>query len=97
MPKRLAMQPDQQSALALRIRLARKSRGYRQDELGELIGYVAGDLGTGHHCCGRVSELERGRHPPTVSVLIRLCEILDVSADWLLFGRGKGPTLNEKE
>lgn len=33
-------------------------------------------------------SVDKGYYYPTVNKLMRLCEILQVSADWLLFGKG---------
>ncbi len=33
----------------------------------------------------------QGDTSPSAVILARMCEILDVSADWLLFGKGEAP------
>ncbi len=57
-----------------RLRQVRQEKGVSQVELGDALGY------------GRtaISSYENGRNEPSFSDLIRICEALDVSADYLL-------------
>lgn len=57
-----------------RLRELRKEKGVSQVQLGELLGY--GDTA--------ISGYETGRNEPGFMDLIRICEILDVSADYIL-------------
>lgn len=59
---------------AKRLRELRKERGLSQVELGETLGY-------GYTA---ISSYETGRNEPSYTDLIRICEILDVSADYIL-------------
>lgn len=59
---------------ATRLRELRKEKGLSQVELGEHLGY-------GYTA---ISSYETGRNEPSYSDLIRICEILDVSADYIL-------------
>ena len=57
-----------------RLRELRKEKGVSQVQLGELLGY--GDTA--------ISSYETGRNEPSYTDLIRICEVLDVSADYIL-------------
>ena len=61
-----------------RIARLRRSKGWKQKELASQIG------------CSlqQVSKLERGCWMPRVSVLVRVAEAFNVTADYLLTGRG---------
>ncbi|MBQ3031395.1 MAG: helix-turn-helix transcriptional regulator [Anaerotignum sp.] len=59
---------------AKRLRELRKEKGLSQVELGEWLGY-------GYTA---ISSYETGRNEPSYTDLIRICEVLDVSADYLL-------------
>lgn len=63
-------------ALGQRIRDLRRKRGLTQEQLAELA-----DLSTPY-----VSHLERGSKKPSLAVLVRLSESLEVTADQLLSG-----------
>lgn len=58
------------------IRQLRRKRGFTQEKLAELA-----DLSVPY-----VSHLERGTKKPSLAVLVRLAESLDVTADRLLSG-----------
>lgn len=61
-----------------RIARLRRSRGWKQRDLASKVG------------CSlqQVSKLERGCWMPRVSVLVRVAETFNVTADYLLTGRG---------
>lgn len=59
---------------AKRLRELRKEKGLSQVELGEGMGY-------GYTA---ISSYETGRNEPSYADLIRICVILDVSADYIL-------------
>ena len=60
-----------------RIRMAREEKRITQEQLGEYINR------TDKH----ISEVERGISGLSVPVLMQICKILDVDADYLLFGK----------
>ena len=57
-----------------RIKAAREAAGMTQEELAEVL-----DMSTTH-----ISVLERGVKPPKLETLIRIANVLQVSADTLL-------------
>ncbi len=59
-----------------RIQQMRKRKGYTQEEMAELISMSPQNL----------SQLERGLTGLSVSSLIAICKVLEVSADYILFG-----------
>lgn len=59
-----------------RCRYAREASGYTQEQLAELIGVSTQFL----------SDAERGVTGMSVSTIIRLCDVLSVSTDFLLLG-----------
>lgn len=61
------------------IQLAREQAGYTQDELSELIGITPNHL----------SAIERGISGITLENLQKLCRLLGVSADYIVFGEVK--------
>lgn len=60
-----------------RIALARKQAGLSQEQLGERLGVSR----------QAVSKWESGQANPDVDYLARMCDVLEVSSDWLLLGR----------
>lgn len=58
------------------IQIARESAGYTQEKLSELIGLTPNHL----------SAIERGVSGASLEVLERLCLLLGISADRLIFG-----------
>ncbi len=64
-----------------RLRQLRDERGISREKLGAAVGVSGGQL----------YRLEVGRNAPSATLVARLCEELGVSADWLLFGRGRLP------
>ena len=60
------------------IRTARMRADLTQEKMSEMIGVTPQYL----------SDLERGLVGTSVSTLIRICTELNVSADFILFGRG---------
>ena len=59
---------------AKRLRELRREKGLSQVELGAMLGY-------GYTA---ISGYETGRNEPSFADFIRLCELLDVSADYIL-------------
>ncbi|MBO5339849.1 MAG: helix-turn-helix transcriptional regulator [Oscillospiraceae bacterium] len=59
------------------IQVARETAGYTQEKLSELIGLTPNHL----------SAIERGVSGASLEVLEKLCLLLNISADFLLFGQ----------
>lgn len=59
-----------------RIRKAREELGYTREKFAEKLGVSVSYL----------AELERGRTNISVKTLIKVCEVLGLSADYVLFG-----------
>lgn len=57
-----------------RVKQARLARGMSQAELAEKLGLSD----------AYISKIELGKNAMTVTVLVKLSDILDVSTDWLL-------------
>ncbi len=70
-----------------RIKLAREEAGYTQEYFAEKI-----DVSVQY-----VSDLERGVVGTSIPTLIRICQVLQVSSDYLLFNRSGGADLNRVE
>ncbi len=68
-------------AIGSRIKLARENMGWTQEELAEKI-----DLSTQF-----ISTIERGVAGASLGTIIRLCEVLNVSSEWLLCGKRAVP------
>lgn len=64
----------EKTELALRIREARKAKGYTQEVLAEKADITVVFMG----------EIERGEKMPSIKVFIRLVNALGVSADYIL-------------
>ncbi len=60
--------------LGSRIRSARKEKGFTQEALAEKVDISLAYMG----------EIERGVKYPSMNVFIKLVEVLDVSADYLM-------------
>lgn len=59
-----------------RIRKAREDRGYTREQFAEKLDVSVSYL----------AELERGRTGISVKMLIKVCNVLGLSADYVLFG-----------
>ena len=62
-----------------RIRKAREDLGYTRERFAELLDVSVSYL----------AEVERGRTGISVKMLIKMCGILGLSADYLLFGEDR--------
>ncbi len=60
----------------MRIRKAREDMGYTREQFAEKLGVSVSYL----------AELERGRTGISVKLLIKVCNVLGLSADYILFG-----------
>ncbi len=65
------------TAIGSRIKMARENMGWTQEELAEKI-----DRSTQF-----ISTIERGVAGPSLGTIISLCEVLNVSSEWLLCGK----------
>lgn len=74
-------------AIGNRIALRRKALGLRQYEVCEKIGVNDKYL----------SNLETARSVPSLEVLLKLCEALETSPDYLLLGRESALSENGEE
>ncbi|MCI9347682.1 MAG: helix-turn-helix transcriptional regulator [Oscillibacter sp.] len=72
--------------MSKRLRNARRQRGYSRAQLARRIGISLSHM----------AELENGDVLPSISTLRTLCLILDVSADYLLFGYRTVPLKSRK-
>ena len=62
-----------------RIRQARESMGYTREKFAEKLDVSVSYL----------AELERGRTGISVKMLIKVCNVLGLSADYVLFGTAR--------
>ena len=60
----------------MRIRKAREDAGYTREKFAELL-----DVSVSY-----MAEVERGRTGISVKMLIKICDVLGLSADYVLFG-----------
>lgn len=60
----------------MRIRRAREEMGYTREKFAELLDVSVSYL----------AEVERGRTGISVKMLIKICHVLGLSADYILFG-----------
>lgn len=60
----------------MRIRKARENMGYTRERFAELL-----DVSVSY-----MAEVERGRTGISVKMLMKLCRVLGLSADYILFG-----------
>lgn len=77
MPARIDFQPDLELQMfGIMVRQARKKMGITQDQLAEKVGISVGYLGA----------IERKREQrPSFDVACKLCKVLNISMDRLLF------------
>lgn len=68
------------SMVGNRIREARSKAGVTQQDFAEYL-----DMSTKY-----IANVEAGRHGITLATLKRICELLPVSSEWLLFGEERG-------
>lgn len=60
----------------IRIRKAREEMGYTREKFAELL-----DVSVSY-----MAEVERGRTGISVKMLVKICNVLGLSADYILFG-----------
>lgn len=68
------------STLGERIKAARESKGYLQSDLAKLIGVKSS---------GVISNWEKDLNKPDAEKIVKICEVLNVSASFLLNYYGK--------
>jgi len=79
---------DHLKYLGENIRNARKNKNLTIETLSELVGISESFLGT----------VERGESSISIETLVNLCEMLNVSADYLVLdSRDKEPILSDKK
>lgn len=61
----------------MRIRKAREDLGYTREKFAEILDVSVSYL----------AEVERGRTGISVKMLIKMCHVLGLSADYILFGQ----------
>ena len=62
-----------------RIRKAREDMGYTREQFAEKLDVSVSYL----------AELERGRTGISVKLLVKVCQVLGLSADYVLFGKDR--------
>lgn len=67
-------------AIGERLQLARERMDYTQEQLSELIGVTPNHL----------SAIERGASGISLEALQKICPVLGISADFILFGEETG-------
>lgn len=72
----MKINPYNWGLMGKRVQQARKAKRYTQAEVAELINMSSKNL----------SQLERGMTGISLSTLINICKVLEVSADYILFG-----------
>lgn len=63
----------------IRIRKAREDAGYTREKFAELLNVSVSYL----------AEVERGRTGVSVKTLIKICKVLGLSADYIIFGKAR--------
>ena len=63
-----------------RIRKAREDLGYTREKFAELL-----DVSVSY-----MAEVERGRTGVSVKMLVKICNVLGLSSDYVLFGEERG-------
>lgn len=63
-----------------RIKFLRKQHNFTVQQLAELINKTKGNI----------SSYENGKYEPSAQTIIRICEIFNISIDWLLTGKEFG-------
>lgn len=66
----------QYNVIGNRIQLRRKELGLKQYELAEQL-----DISNNH-----MSSIENGREKPSLEILLHICDLLNVTPDYLLLG-----------
>jgi len=67
-----------------RVQISREQAGLTQEQLAERI----------NRSTQFISTVERGLAGASLETIISLCEVLNVSSDWLLRGKADAPSVN---
>lgn len=70
------MDKERKRELSARIKAHRKHRGLTQEQAAEQIGITYSSY----------VKIENAFQTPSLSTLVKISEVLDVSLDWLVFG-----------
>lgn len=70
--------------ISMRIRAARKNKKFTQEYIAEKLNVS----------CQHISDIERGLSGLSVPMLMELCKILEVDADYILFGMASKSSSN---
>lgn len=71
----------------MRIRKAREEAGYTREKFAELL-----DVSVSY-----MAEVERGRTGISVKMLVKICHVLGLSADYVLFGGDRSEDASRAE
>lgn len=71
----------------MRIRKAREEAGYTREKFAELL-----DVSVSY-----MAEVERGRTGISVKMLVKICHVLGLSADYVLFGGDRSEDASRSE
>lgn len=74
-------------SIGARVKELRKSKGWNQTELGEKINLSFSG----------VSLIEADKNSPSIDVILKLSELFEVSADYLLTGNEEPTGISEEE
>lgn len=66
-------------SISIRLKQARKSKGYTQDSLANAIGVSR----------GVISNIEYDKAEPQSLVIHAICDVLQINESWLLTGKGQ--------
>ena len=80
------MLKDTNIAIGERVRRARTETGFSREQLAEMLEISALFLG----------YIECGQRGMSITTLQKLCRVLNVSADYILFGRKEIPYIREQ-
>lgn len=78
---------DLKTLIGSRIKFLRELRNLSQEDFAKSLGI---DISRGH-----ISRIEAGRNMPSAEFIKSVADIYNISADWILTGRGKGPEENQ--
>lgn len=84
------METDYKNNIGKRLKYAREKKGLQQKFVAQKLGVVSATL----------SRIEAGLHEPDSEKIKLLCELYEVSPQWVLFGgelHDKEMTLTERE
>jgi len=76
--------PYDKVSIGERIRKARELNEFTQERVAKII-----DVNTSH-----ISDIERGATGTSISTIIALCNALDVTSDYILFGKDASHSSN---